>query len=248
MTINILIPCAGKGSRFREKGFLDPKPFIKVNKERMIEVVIKNINGHDRSSYKFIFIVLKEFMDQYGVEFEKITEKHCYDYEIISIPTTTEGSACTALFAESLINDDQELIITDTDHIVKDPNHIMNGVNYFRQNKADGGFWNFWSDPDPKYSYVKINGGKVVYVAEKEPMSNAANVGEYYFANGKDFVSAAKEMINKQDKVRGEYYLACCYRYLLINGLNILPYFINQFCSFGTPQLLEEYTKNYSKN
>jgi len=42
--INIVIPMAGAGSRFKDAGFLEPKPFIDMNGRMMIEHVLDNLN------------------------------------------------------------------------------------------------------------------------------------------------------------------------------------------------------------
>ena len=41
--MNILIPMAGSGSRFKNSGYTKPKPFIDVNGQPMITRVIKNL-------------------------------------------------------------------------------------------------------------------------------------------------------------------------------------------------------------
>ena len=41
--INIVIPMAGRGSRFAKAGYIKPKPLIDVHGKPMIEYVTKNI-------------------------------------------------------------------------------------------------------------------------------------------------------------------------------------------------------------
>ena len=41
---NIVIPMAGRGSRFEEQGYTDKKPFIDVNGKPMVHRVIENLN------------------------------------------------------------------------------------------------------------------------------------------------------------------------------------------------------------
>ena len=43
-TFNIVIPMAGLGTRFEEKGYTDKKPFIDVNGKPMIQRVIENLD------------------------------------------------------------------------------------------------------------------------------------------------------------------------------------------------------------
>ena len=42
-TFNIVIPMAGLGTRFEEKGYKNKKPFIDVNGKPMIQRVIENL-------------------------------------------------------------------------------------------------------------------------------------------------------------------------------------------------------------
>ena len=62
---NILIPMAGRGSRFTEQGYTDSKPFIDVDGKPMIQRVIKNLNLEFDEKYKFILICLKEDYKRY---------------------------------------------------------------------------------------------------------------------------------------------------------------------------------------
>ena len=238
--VNVCIPMAGRGKRFADAGYADPKPFIKVGDQRMIEMVIQNINGQHASNLNYIFILLKSFVDEYGDKFEKFVSSYCYKHTILYIDEVTQGAACTALVAKDLINSDEELVITDCDHVCLDKDHINNGIKYFRKYKAEGGFWNFLSD-DPKYSYVRINNGYVKEVAEKQVISNIANTGSYYFAKGSDFVKYAEEMIKANDRTRGEYYVAPVYRYMFIDNKKVLPYVCNAFFSLGVPSDLTMY-------
>ncbi len=55
-TFNIVIPMAGLGTRFEEKGYTDKKPFIDVNGKPMIQRVIENLDVEFDSKYEFILI------------------------------------------------------------------------------------------------------------------------------------------------------------------------------------------------
>ena len=51
---NIVVPMAGRGSRFTENGYTDSKPFIDVNGKPMIQRVIENLNIEFDSNYEFV--------------------------------------------------------------------------------------------------------------------------------------------------------------------------------------------------
>ena len=64
--LNIIIPMAGHGSRFSNAGYKLPKPLIDVKGSTMIERVIKNLTPDQ--DHKFIFIVLDDHINEYGVD------------------------------------------------------------------------------------------------------------------------------------------------------------------------------------
>lgn len=59
--MNIVIPMAGEGSRFKKAGYNNPKPFIDVSGKPMIMRVLDNLKV-DRA--KFILIGRKEHLEQ----------------------------------------------------------------------------------------------------------------------------------------------------------------------------------------
>ena len=64
--MNILVPMAGRGSRFKDVGYTDSKPFIDVNGKPMIHRVIENLNiDFSDTFYRFIIVCLIE-------DFEKL--------------------------------------------------------------------------------------------------------------------------------------------------------------------------------
>jgi NDP-sugar pyrophosphorylase family protein len=85
---------AGEGSRFRDKGYIFPKPFIEVNGEPMIATVIKNLNMPDA---RHIFLARRSHIEQYSLE--EVISQHFINTSSYLL-TKDEGAACTALLAE----------------------------------------------------------------------------------------------------------------------------------------------------
>ena len=72
---------------------------------------------------------------------------------------------------------------------------------------------------DPKWSFVGVSDdGMVSRVVEKEVISDDATVGIYNYKQGKDFVTAAKNMISKNLRVNGEFYVAPAYNEFISSG------------------------------
>ena len=115
----------------------------------------------------------------------------------------TEGAACTALLAKEYIDNDAPLFFANSDQWV-DWNPV--GFMYeMQETEADGGIVTFKST-HPKWSFAKID-GRVTEVAEKNPISENATVGYYYWKHGSEFVKYAEQMIEKDIRVNNEFYI-----------------------------------------
>lgn len=233
--LNVVIPMAGVGSRFIKAGYTFPKPLIEVGGKPMIQLVIENLN----IEANFIFIVQNSHRDKYNLDTTlKLIAPGC---EIIGINSVTEGAACTALLAKRFINNDEPLFFANSDQYVE-----WNSSEFFykmQETEADGGIPIFKST-HPKWSFARLDDNQhVVEVQEKNPISDNATVGFYYFKKGSDFVKNAEEMITANDRVNNEFYLCPVYNYLIKNGGVVRISEIDEMWGLGTPEDLDTYLK-----
>lgn len=220
--LNIVIPMAGAGSRFREKGFVVPKPLIPVNGVPMIRVVINNLTPHQE--HRFIFICQRAHVSEYSLR-DRL-QRWAPGSEVVEIEGITEGAACTVLRAEHLIDSSAALMIANSDQYID--SSIDAYVEAMDARALDGLIMTMSAD-DPKWSYVALNqDGLATEVAEKRVISTHATVGIYNFARGSDFVRAAKEMIAKDLRVNNEFYVAPTYNELIARGDRIGAYNIGR--------------------
>ncbi len=208
---------AGRGSRFADVGYVDPKPLIDVGGKPMVQWVIENTAP--KCPHRFIFICLAEHLDRYP-KIRTTLRTLCPNCEIVMVDEVTEGAACTVLLAREFINNDNPLMIANSDQYVElDVNDYLSNLANL---KADGLIMTFWSD-HPKWSYCRLgDDGLVTEVVEKQVVSNDATVGIYNFSRGADFVRGADEMIRLNQRVNGEFYVAPVYNYLIEQGGRIV--------------------------
>lgn len=201
---------AGAGSRFAKAGYKNPKPLIEVCGKTMIEVVIDNLRP--TRDHKFIFICQKAHVQQYDLQ-NKLSELSL-NCKLVVIDGLTEGAACTVLEAGHLIDNDTPLMIANSDQYID--YSIDDYISVQSKNKLDGLIMTMTAD-DPKWSFVGFekNNKFVNRVVEKEVISNEATVGIYNFAKGSDFVNSAKLMIERDERVNGEFYVAPVYNSLI---------------------------------
>jgi len=215
--MNIVIPMAGRGSRFASAGFSVPKPLIPVGGRPMIEWVIENVRP--ARAHRFIFLCLAEHLDRYP-EVPAELRRLCPGCEIVPVRAVTEGAACTVLLAREFIESDAPLMIANSDQIVELP--IDEYLAAAEAPDVAGLIMTFWSD-HPKWSYCRLrDDGTVSEVVEKQVVSNEATVGIYNFARGHDFVRAADAMIAADLRVNNEFYVAPCYNQLIAQGAHIV--------------------------
>lgn len=124
---------------------------------------------------------------------------------VVQIRRTTSGAACTALLAISDFSSEEPLLIVNGNELIDvDFNAV---ISEFSNANFDAGVIVFPS-VHPRYSYVRLNDEQmVVECAEKNPISNHATVGFYWFKRGKDFVESAQQTILKHAHVDGQYYI-----------------------------------------
>ena len=238
--LNIVIPMAGRGSRFAKAGYELPKPLIDVNGRPMIEVVTRNIAP--KCDHRFIYICQQEHLEKYALA-ERL-EKISPNCAIVTVDHITEGAACTVLLAEKYIDNDDPMMIANSDQFVDtDINKYLEAMG-----DSDGLIMTMPAD-DPKWSFIKYDeNGYVTMVREKEVISNEATVGIYNYAKGSDFVKYAKQMIRKNIRVNNEFYVAPVYNEMIEDGKKIVFKDVGEkMHGLGTPEDLERFLKREDK-
>jgi len=237
--LNVLIPMAGAGSRFEAAGYTFPKPLIDVEGKPMIQVVVDNLN----MDANYIYVVQKAHREKYNLDtLLNLITPGC---KIVETNGLTEGAACTALLAKEFINNDAPLFFANSDQFVEwDSNEFMYKMN---ETKADGGIVTFKAI-HPKWSFAKINElGLVTEVAEKNPISDNATVGYYFWKQGSDFVKYAEEMIAKDIRVNNEFYVCPVFNQAIEDNKEIRTFNINKMWGLGTPEDLNYYLEHYNR-
>jgi len=235
--MNVLIPMAGAGSRFQQAGYTFPKPLIEVNGKPMIQVVADNINV----DAQHVFIVQKSHHEEYSLQ--SVLNNVSPGCEIVQVDGVTEGAACTTLLAKDLINNDEPLLIANSDQFVEwNSNEFMYSMV---GDNIDGGILTFESN-HPKWSYAKLDDdGFVSEVAEKNPISNMATVGIYYWSKGSDYVKYAEQMISNDTRVNNEFYVCPVYNEAVQDGKKIKVFNISKMWGLGTPEDLNYFLEDH---
>lgn len=265
--MKIVIPMAGRGSRFLDVSdqnpeYKTPKPLIIIKGKPMVMWAIESLPfvhlSHRPSKHKtkvfpkeLIFICRSDHHKDFKIA-DQLKKLFGKDIKIILIDKITRGAAETVLKAKGYINKDEDMIVSDSDH-------FFEGKFLYRKilKKDVGtvGIIPVWRPPDrePKWSYSLLKRDNIIAVGEKDrvlmEMGALANIGGYYFSSGKIFVEEAEAMIKENDlygdEGKKEFYVAPLYQRLIKKGHKIIAAITPKVWGLGTPKDVEYFEKNY---
>lgn len=236
--MQILIPMCGLGTRFSNAGYRDPKPFIEFLGKTMIEHVIENIGYHN----EFILVMLHEHHTNYNHVIKEIEQRCKHPIKIAVVDSVTEGPADSCMRAEHLVNHASSLMIANCDQIFdwnqRELEHVI-------QKRLDlqGVIFTFTAPNNPEsYSYAAVDDqGYVTATAEKKVISPHATTGIYTWFRAGDFFENARRMIQANDRVNNEFYVAPVYTYAIAHGLRFGIWRPIYHIPIGTPTDLDQY-------
>jgi|2_EtaG_2_1085320.scaffolds.fasta_scaffold26194_3 NDP-sugar pyrophosphorylase family protein len=229
----IVIPMAGRGQRFVDAGYKNPKPFIDVAGKTMVDRVMQNLPDGDTT-----FVTLEAHREQVE-QMDDLAALHCGI--VIRLTEVTAGAACTVLEGIDHLTHHRPsdgVIVANSDQFIDwNPEHFL---SYMQRFKADGGIATFRAS-GAKWSYADVKeNGIIAAVAEKIPISRDATCGVYYFKNALILKNAILQMMAKNIKTNGEFYLAPVYNEMITDGMKILNYPVPRMYGMGTPEDLAE--------
>lgn len=229
---------AGRGKRFADVGFKDPKPLIPVLGKPMYAWAVDGLSLDEHT--RLIFVCLREHLAGSSLESDIRLRYARFRPEIIALDGITEGQACSVLAARGHIDSGEELIIYNADTycpstiraaLAKCDSRVAGMLDVF---KGVGEHWSFARTD---------NSGRVVETAEKRRISNWATTGLYYFREGREFVEHAEEMIRSNERSNGEFYVAPVYNRMISNGAEIRINPVERIWALGTPEELNAFIR-----
>lgn len=240
-TLHIIMPMAGEGSRFLKEGWTTPKPLIELHGLPLFKRAISSVSI-DGVPMKYSFIVRQEHIDKYHID-EQI-KAILPQANIFSVLRTTRGAVETCLMAESVIADEDGVIVMDCDLEFRSKRflEILKGILSQPIEQSDGGALVSFESNEPRYSYAALGeDGYVTRTAEKEVISNHALCGAYFFSTGKRFKQIAHQLLNEPEFMKPEYYVSLLYNYLLADSEKVQLATMEEYYSYGTPEELKRY-------
>ena len=246
MKLNLVIPAAGLGSRFRAVGIETPKPLIPILGIPMVGWVIANFKLEAADD---IWIITRK-MDHIPENLEPLVSRIKNKFHFIELENLTDGAATTLQFALDQIPVDEAVLSANSDQFVS--SDISDFVRMVREGNCEGQILTMTAS-DSKWSYLERDiEGKVINVVEKVVVSDEATVGVYGWKSMKLATDSFNSMKKDAFKVNGEYYVAPSYNYLIKQGGSISTYNVGDIETgvhgLGTPDDLKVFQLNPDVN
>jgi hypothetical protein len=138
---------------------------------------------------------------------------------IIEIEKVNGGSGCTALYGACQLPQQNGLLMVSANEFVNVA--LGPALDDFRERQLDGGTFTFQST-NPRYSFVKTDkDGRVIEVAQKNPISTSATAGLFWYARTEYFVEAAKQMIIKNARIDGRFFIAPAFNEMILKNKHV---------------------------
>ena len=235
--INLIIPMAGGGTRFKKEGIEMPKPLIDLNGKPFFLWAAQSIVKFLKVE-KLIFIVLREHVEKHKID-KKILEYYP-EAQLKVIDKVLNGAVLTCLEGVELIDNDNPILFNDCDHAFLSDSFYKYCLKKDFTN-IDGALLTFTSSNE-KYSYISFDKkNNVIETKEKKVISNQAICGAYYFRNKEIFKISANEYLHNCSYE--EYFMSGIYNIMIKNKMKIKSFSTDLHISFGTPVEYEESKK-----
>jgi 2-C-methyl-D-erythritol 4-phosphate cytidylyltransferase len=232
VALSLVMPMAGRGSRFVRTGRSTPKPLIDVAGQPAFVWAVESVRQATPVG-EMVFVVLDEHVREHAIDTAILS--HYPAARIVALDAVTGGAAETAALGVAALTGDGPVAVNDCDHAFQatDLPALVKGLKA----GAAGALIGFTSN-SPAYSYVRLNAdGEVAQTAEKQVIGTYAIAGCYLFADAGGFR-------RRFDAYRRD----CPYAELFVSGLydamaradeRVLFQPLKRHVSFGAPDELD---------
>ena len=248
--LHIIVPMAGEGKRFKDSGYNEAKPLIKIDGTTIFEKALSSFSSFNYENTQYTFIVRKEFIES---NIENIIHNKFKNANIVYVDKTTNGSLETVYLSKYYINDNDAVLLMDCDIYFNSSSFLQKIKNKLKADTCTPVLLTFDSN-DAKYSYVKVNDdGYAIKVVEKNPISNNAIIGCYFAGEGKFFKKISKQLLckwyNNQLDSKEIYTSLLFNEYTKITNVEVHK--LNKgdcFISMGTPEEFDIAKEKFENN
>ena len=240
-----VFPMAGRGQRFADRGYKDPKPLIDVAGRPMIEQAIRCLP----EPRKRVLVAQGEHARE--SRFRTSVARLSGETRVIELDHVTDGQACTALLGIEGLDPEMPVLFAPCD-----TGYVYDEGALEKIESADdadlvvftarGHLPALWRPQ--MYGWLTTDAsGAVTKVAVKKqvegvaPAEQGVVVGTFWFPSVRAFKLEVDALIKDDDRVNGELYLDTIARRMVERGKRVKALTLDKYIPWGTPEELQTF-------
>jgi glucose-1-phosphate thymidylyltransferase len=206
--VKVVIPLAGRGTRFLPLTKHVPKPLLRVAGRSVLDYVIEYLDGLEVEELIFITGHLKDQVEDYV--------RHHYTHSVRFVEQKVQdGTAGAVNLARPYVDGPVLIIFVDT--LFDADLTLVNRVD------ADGIIWAKEVEDYQRFGVIVTDADRyMTRIVEKpaEPISKLANIGLYYIRDWVALFDGINHTLS-QPKHKGEWFLTEAFQYMIDHGRKI---------------------------
>lgn len=234
--LRLVVPMAGRGSRFRVEGVQTPKPLVVVQGRPLFEWAVRSVLASTDVA-ELVVVVLEQHVRESQIDVAVV--ERFPEARLVVLPDTPNGSALSCLAGARAVQGSGPVAFADSDQAFSAPT-LRRDVGRLAAGEVQGLVPWFRAD-SPAYSYGVFDAGdRLTGIAEKQVVSERALAGLYAFSGPEEFarLTAVAEDATEPGQ---EVYLSQVVRALLAEDATVLGVPLAWHAPYGTPAEVAEH-------
>ena len=223
--MNVIIPVAGLGTRLRPHTWSKPKPLVSVAGKPVLGHVLDRLTTLRLDKVVFVTGYLGEQIEDYV--------RNEYDFDACFVQQPEQrGQSDAVIQARGQVGGPTIVVFPDM--------LFEADLGRLEELTCDGALFVKEASDPRRFGVVVTDNGRGTRLVEKprEPVSNLAIVGIYYFREINSLFDAITYQIDHNIQQGGEYYLADAIQHLIDEGANITWLNVSIWEDCGKPEAL----------
>lgn len=228
--LELIMPMAGLGKRFKDSKITTPKPLILVQGKPLFLWALESIKNSGLNIRVNIVVLKSESIRETILSYAED-----FNTRIMQLDHPTQGPAHTVFQSLEHFKINSSFISLDCDL-----SFSCGAMNAFLPNFPGDGFLLTFPSILDRFSYVDVENGRAKEIREKKVISSTAVAGCYGFSSAADF----KKYFLKIESTN-EIYISHVIQKMLEAGKNFSVFNSDEYLSLGTPQEIGSRFENF---
>ncbi|HMU40446.1 MAG TPA: NTP transferase domain-containing protein [Pseudomonadota bacterium] len=243
-----VIPMAGRGQRFAEQGYAEPKPLIEVAGRPMVAQALSCL-PHRATGVGEHPTLVAQAEHAPLPQFQALLRDWKPTPRLIQLDRVTEGQACTVELGLDGVAAEQPVLIAPCD-----TGYVYDVAKWraFEQSDAELVVWcarghlpALWRPH--MYGWLRLDGDKITQVAVKQPVANvplveqAVITGTFWFRSAGLCRKEIAALIAANERVNQEFYVDTIARRMVEQGRKVRAFVLDKYITWGTPEELKTF-------